>query len=146
MKNVSVLTIEPGREPPFFAWSRSRPNLAGAWVGSGTLDFRSRSHPKKWGLRNTVKNKIKLQLLAISLPFSVLYLNFPSWIRIRILNADPDPGGNMNADPDPQPWLPAVIQIRIYYYADPDPRPKKYGSGSLGVKTKEKKLHQKMFN
>ena len=24
---------------------------------------------------------------------------FPSWIRIRILNADPDPGGTMNADP-----------------------------------------------
>ena len=24
---------------------------------------------------------------------------FPSWIRIRILNADPDPGGKLNADP-----------------------------------------------
>ena len=29
--------------------------------------------------------------------------NFPSWIRIHILNADPDPGGKMNVDPAPQP-------------------------------------------
>ena len=34
-------------------WSRSRPNLVGAGVGSGTSDFRSRSRPKKWRLRNT---------------------------------------------------------------------------------------------
>ena len=27
--------------------------------------------------------------------------HFPSWIRIRILNADPYLGGQMNADPDP---------------------------------------------
>ena len=42
-------------EPPFFAWSRSRANLVGARVGSGTSDFRSRcrSRPKKWRLRNT---------------------------------------------------------------------------------------------
>ena len=37
-------------KPPFYAWSRSRPNLAGA--GSGTSDFWSRSRPKKWRLRN----------------------------------------------------------------------------------------------
>ena len=42
--------MEP--EPPFFAWSRSRSNLVGAGVGTGTSDFRSR--PKKWRLRNTV--------------------------------------------------------------------------------------------
>jgi len=29
---------------------------------------------------------------------------FPSWIRIRIQNADPDPATEINADPDPQPW------------------------------------------
>ena len=39
--------------------------------------------------------------------------NFPSWIRIRILNADPDPGRKMNADPDPGRKM----------NADPDPRP-----------------------
>ena len=41
----------------------------------------------------------------------------------------------------------AVLQICIYYYADPDPGSKEspYGSGSQGVKTKEK-LHQKIFN
>ena len=43
----------------------------------------------------------------------------------------------------------SVLRIRIYYYADADPDPgsKKCpngaGSGSLGVKTKEEKLHQK---
>ena len=31
----------------------------------------------------------------------LLFFNFPSWIRIRILNADPDPRGKMIADPDP---------------------------------------------
>ena len=30
----------------FFYWSRSRPNLAGAGIGSGTSDFRSWSSPK----------------------------------------------------------------------------------------------------
>ena len=41
---------------------------------------------------------IKLQLLAISLPFFCFYLKyFSSWIRI--INADPDPVGKMNADP-----------------------------------------------
>ena len=60
------------------------------------------------------KNLIKLQLLAISLPFSCFYLkNFPSWIRIQEV-----PGGKMNADPDPQPWLgpkrtTVVVRIRI---------------------------------
>ena len=39
-------------EPPFFAWSQSRPNLVVA-AGSGTSDFRSQSRPKKWRLRNT---------------------------------------------------------------------------------------------
>ena len=41
----------------FFAWSRSRsrPSVVEAGVGSGTSDFRSRSRPKKWRLRNTVK-------------------------------------------------------------------------------------------
>ena len=43
---------------------------------------------------------IKLQLLAISLPFFCFYLKyFPSWIRIRIINADLDPVGKMKADP-----------------------------------------------
>ena len=47
--------MEP--EPPgaaFFAWSRSRPNLVGAGVGSGTSDFRSRpknvAAPEHWPL------------------------------------------------------------------------------------------------
>ena len=48
--------MEPDPEPPFFAWSRSRPNLVGAGVGSGTSDFRSR--PKKWRLINTVFNNL----------------------------------------------------------------------------------------
>jgi hypothetical protein len=33
----------------------------------------------------------------------------PSWIWIRILNADPDPATQINADPDPQPCLPLGI-------------------------------------
>ena len=40
-----------GAGAAFFGWSRSRTNLVGAGVGSGTSDFRSR--PKKWRLRNT---------------------------------------------------------------------------------------------
>ena len=52
MKNVSVWS-QSRLEPPFFALSRSRPNLVGAVVGPGTSDFRSRSRPKKWPLRNT---------------------------------------------------------------------------------------------
>ena len=61
------------------------------------------------------KNWIKLQLLAISLPFNWFYLkNCPSWIRIRILNADPDPGSKMNADPDPQPWM-VVLSKALYH-------------------------------
>ena len=34
-------------KPPFYAWSRSRPNLAGA--GSGTSDFWSQSRQKGGG-------------------------------------------------------------------------------------------------
>ena len=57
---------------------------------------------------------IQLQLLLISLRFLCFFpSNFPSWIRIRILNADPDPGRKMNADPDPGRKM----------NADPDPRP-----------------------
>ena len=37
----------------FFYWSRSRPNLARAGIGSGTSDFRSWSSPKQWQMRNT---------------------------------------------------------------------------------------------
>ena len=33
-------------EPPFSTWSRSRPNLVGSGVGSGTSDFRSRKQAK----------------------------------------------------------------------------------------------------
>ena len=40
----------------------------------------------------------------------------------------------------------AVLRIRIYYYADPGSKKCPYGSGSLGVKTKEEKLHQKIFD
>ena len=47
--------MERELELPFFVWSRSRPNLVGAGVGSGTSDFPIRSHPKKWRLRNTVR-------------------------------------------------------------------------------------------
>ena len=42
--------------------------------------------------------------LAVITNFLAFFLkNFPSWIRIRILNT----GGKMNADPDldPQPWF-----------------------------------------
>ena len=47
------------------------------------------------------KNWIKLQLLAISLPFCLfLFENFS--------DPDPDPGGKMNADPDPQPCYAAI--------------------------------------
>ena len=44
--------------------------------------------------------------------------NSPSWIRIRILNADPDPGGKMNADPDPQPWFPSkkICTLLLHIY------------------------------
>ena len=42
-----------GAGAAFFAWSR--PNLVGAGAGSGTSDFPSRSHQKKWRLRNTAK-------------------------------------------------------------------------------------------
>ena len=46
--------------------------------------------------------KIFLNKLAMNtnfLAFFCFYLkNFPSWIRIRILNADLDPGAKMNAD------------------------------------------------
>ena len=42
----------------------------------------------------------KIAVISNFLAFFCFYLkNFPSWIRIRILNADPDPGGKMNADP-----------------------------------------------
>ena len=36
----------------------SQPNLVGAGVGSGTSDFWSRRHPKKWRLRNTGQNSL----------------------------------------------------------------------------------------
>ena len=48
---LKILVYEAGAA--FVAWSRSRPNLVGADSGSGTSDFRSRSRPKKWRLRNT---------------------------------------------------------------------------------------------
>ena len=56
--------MEP--EPPsplFLAWSRSWPILvgAGARVGSGTSDFRSRQ--KKWRLGNTGCNSLKYSLI-----------------------------------------------------------------------------------
>ena len=63
MKNAKCM--EP--EPPFFAWNRSRPNLVGAGVDSGTSDFRSRSRQKKWQLRNTAEdNKIQKMLNAFN--------------------------------------------------------------------------------
>ena len=43
-------------EPPFLTWSQSRPNLVGAGVGSGTLDFRSRAAQKSGGFA-TLHNK-----------------------------------------------------------------------------------------
>ena len=50
----------------FFAWIRSRPNLAGAGVGFGASDFRSRSRPKKVAApRNTGLTET---LLAIYCP------------------------------------------------------------------------------
>ena len=46
------------------------------------------------------KNWIKLQLLAISLPFFCFYLKiFQSWIRIQEIN-----WMRIHADPDTQPW------------------------------------------
>jgi len=44
--------------------------------------------------------------------FNFLYICgyfLPSWIRIRILNADPDPATQINADPDPQPWEQSML-------------------------------------
>ena len=50
---------------------------------------------------------INLQLLRTGTNFLSVFQffpqNFPSWIRIRILNADPDSGGKINADPDSDP-------------------------------------------
>ena len=59
-------------EPPG-GWSR--PNLVGAGVGSGTSDFRSRSHSKKWRLRNTGRKKRYLYIIFITKKqwFSVLF-------------------------------------------------------------------------
>ena len=57
---------------------------------------------------NLLKIFNKLQLLPVGtnfLDFFLLFFNFSSWIRIRILNADMDPDGKINgihADPDPQ--------------------------------------------
>ena len=51
---------------------------------------------------NLLKKLNKTTVISNFLAFFCFYLNnFPSWIRIRILNADPDPdqGGKMNADP-----------------------------------------------
>ena len=77
--------MEP--EPPgvaFFAWSRSRPNLVGAGVGSGTSDFRSR--PKKWRLRNTV---LKTPGSRAVDPHS--FYADPDQDLAVFMNADPDP-------------------------------------------------------
>ena len=52
---------------------------------------------------NLLKIFNKFQLLPVH--FFLLFFNFSSWIRIRILNADMDPDGKINgihADPDPQ--------------------------------------------
>ena len=43
--------MEP--KPPFIPGAGGSPILVGARVGSGTSDFRNRSRPKKWLLRNT---------------------------------------------------------------------------------------------
>ena len=53
-QNYKFLCLE--LEPPFFVWSRSRPNLIG--VSSGTLGFRSR--PKKGRLCITAFSYTKL--------------------------------------------------------------------------------------
>ena len=48
-------------------------------------------------------NLLKLNKIAVISNFLAFFCcykeNFPSWIRIRIMNAAPDPGGKMNADP-----------------------------------------------
>ena len=61
-------------------------------------------HAEKYFLSKFFKIKLQLQVsIPISLHFLFFPQIFPSWIRIRILNADPDPEGKRNADPDPQP-------------------------------------------
>ena len=67
--------LEP--EPTQFVRSRSRPNLFGAGVGSGTLDIRSRSRPKRWRLRNTGKKPSKY------LPCLILFSSYKQKIHFQ---------------------------------------------------------------
>ena len=50
VKNINIYLFPELKKTNFSVWSWSRPNLVE--VGSGTLDFRSRSLLKKLRLRN----------------------------------------------------------------------------------------------
>ena len=75
------MELEPPGAAFFLVWSRSLPNLVGALagVGSGTSDFRSRSRPEKWRLRNTALKYVAEKLLFIDGSVAVekfCWLNF----------------------------------------------------------------------
>ena len=81
MKNFSVWS-PPGAA--FFAWSRSRPNLVGTGVGSGTSDFRSRSRPKKVAAPQHCLNTSTYLILSL-LSFRNLFL-FLSCFPFLVVN------------------------------------------------------------
>ena len=72
---------------------------------------------------NLLKKLNKTTVISNFLASFCFYLNnFPSWIRIRILNADPDLGGKMNADPCrsgsaalPEENLKNLIKKRLFH-------------------------------
>ena len=83
-----------GAGAAFLGWSLSRRNLVEAGVGSGTSDFRSRSRPKKYRLRNTDKEK-QLHIfhemfkcfrypsgITNTIKFFFLYCTVPVWYEI----------------------------------------------------------------
>jgi hypothetical protein len=53
--------------------------------------------PQKW---TTSTSKGENSVL-----FSIFWVIFSLWIRIRNFYADPDPTAQINADPDPKPWF-----------------------------------------
>ena len=91
MKNVRVWS-RSRLEPPFFAWSRSRPSVVGAGVGSGTSDLRSWSRPKKWRLCNTDCMVYSLKYTFTRLAYTTYPFSFISGADCEVENL-------------PQEWL-----------------------------------------